>query len=139
MKRKILRAGSLIEFVCVLPLMLMLLTGIIDYCFMLYDKSVITNASREGARYGIVRRSPTYASMASVITYATNNATNNLVSFSGSSPAVTVTATSSTSTPTSGSTLTVKVSYVYTDLLLHYFIGGTGINNLSSTTVMTYE
>jgi Flp pilus assembly protein TadG len=35
-----------------------LLVGTIDASLALYDKAVITNASREGARAGIVARSP---------------------------------------------------------------------------------
>jgi Flp pilus assembly protein TadG len=128
----------MIEFVCVLPFLLLVLTGIIDYSFMLYDTSVIANAGREGARYGIVRGTSSYATTASVIAY-TETFTTNLISFSAKPPSVTVTATSSVSPPTSGATLTVTVTYAYTDLMLHYFMGTTGLDNLTATTVMVYE
>ena len=39
-------------------LLLLLLLGCIDICLALLDKSLITNASREGARAGIVARNP---------------------------------------------------------------------------------
>lgn len=50
--------GSLVEFAIVMPLLFILLFGIIDFGILLYNQAVITNASREGARYGIVSRSP---------------------------------------------------------------------------------
>jgi Flp pilus assembly protein TadG len=44
------RGAALIEFVLVLPLLLLLIFGIIEFSVMFYDKAVITNASREVAR-----------------------------------------------------------------------------------------
>ena len=41
-----------------MPILLGLLVGGIDASLALYDKAVITNASREGARAGIVARNP---------------------------------------------------------------------------------
>ena len=40
----------------ILPLLLILLFGIIEFSIILYDKAMITNASREGARTGILYR-----------------------------------------------------------------------------------
>jgi len=44
---------ALVEFAIVLPLLLFLLFGFIEFGVMLYNKQVITNASREGARAAI--------------------------------------------------------------------------------------
>lgn len=44
---------ALVEFAIVLPLLLLLLFGFIEFGVMLYNKQVITNASREGARAAI--------------------------------------------------------------------------------------
>jgi Flp pilus assembly protein TadG len=44
---------ALIEFAIVLPLLLLLVFGAIEFGLLLYNKQVITNASREGARAGI--------------------------------------------------------------------------------------
>ncbi len=41
----------MVEFAIVAPLLFVLLFGIIEFGVMLYDQAVITNASREGARY----------------------------------------------------------------------------------------
>ena len=52
------RGVAVVEFALILPILLILLVGTIDASLALYDKAVITNASREGARAGIVARSP---------------------------------------------------------------------------------
>ena len=52
------RGAAVVEFALILPILLILLVGTIDASLALYDKAVITNASREGARAGIVARSP---------------------------------------------------------------------------------
>ncbi|CAG36262.1 TadE/TadG family type IV pilus assembly protein [Desulfotalea psychrophila] len=54
MKNRSDQGVSAIEFALVLPLLLILVFGIIEFSFLLFDKAVITNASREGARAGIV-------------------------------------------------------------------------------------
>jgi hypothetical protein len=48
------KGASAVEFAIVLPLLVVFLFGIIEFSVLFFDKAVITNASREGARYGIV-------------------------------------------------------------------------------------
>jgi Flp pilus assembly protein TadG len=45
---------SLVEFAVVLPVFLLVLAGIIDFGLGLYSQMTIINASREGARFGVV-------------------------------------------------------------------------------------
>ena len=45
---------AMVEFALVLPLLLVLLFGIIDFGWLFYNKIAINNASREGARYAVV-------------------------------------------------------------------------------------
>jgi len=45
--------GAMVEFAIVLPLLLILVFGIIELSLVLHNKSVLTNATREGARAGI--------------------------------------------------------------------------------------
>jgi Flp pilus assembly protein TadG len=45
---------SLVEFAVTLPVFLLLLAGIVDFGLGLYSQMTIINASREGARLGIV-------------------------------------------------------------------------------------
>ena len=52
------RAQSLVEFALVVPLLLILVFGIIDFGMGLSRWIVITNATREGARLGAVGRPP---------------------------------------------------------------------------------
>ncbi|MBW2187820.1 MAG: pilus assembly protein [Deltaproteobacteria bacterium] len=49
------RGAALVEFALVLPLLLLLLVGLIEFGLLFYNKQVLTNASREGARAGIAR------------------------------------------------------------------------------------
>lgn len=132
------RGGALIEFVIIIPILVLLMIGILEASIMLYDKAMITNASREGARYGIVKRIPTYATMTDVQNYTKTYLQNNLISFS-KTPTLTVTATSSTNPPAFESLLTVTVSYTYTYLALWHFLGINQTATISSTTVMSYE
>ena len=46
----------MVELAIILPMLLIVLIAIIELGFILYDKAVITNASREGARKGIIYR-----------------------------------------------------------------------------------
>ena len=45
------RGAAMVEFAIVAPLLFVLLFGIIEFGVILYDQAVITNASREGARW----------------------------------------------------------------------------------------
>jgi hypothetical protein len=47
-----------VEFAVIGLLLLTLIFGAIDYGLLLYNKQVITNAAREGARVGLVQRAP---------------------------------------------------------------------------------
>jgi len=48
------RGVAAVEFAIVLPLLLILFAGITEFGIAYYNKQVLTNASREGARAGIV-------------------------------------------------------------------------------------
>lgn len=47
------RGVAAVEFAIVLPILVILLAGIIEFSLLLYNQQVITNASREGARAAI--------------------------------------------------------------------------------------
>lgn len=49
------RGQDLIEFALVLPLLLLLLTGIMEFGLAVMAYNTVANAAREGARYGVVR------------------------------------------------------------------------------------
>jgi Flp pilus assembly protein TadG len=125
--------AAAVEFAILLPLLMLILFGIIEFGLVLYNQEVITNASREGARYGIVIGSPrpSIGQIQGVVnTYLTNaglDAGNADVDVTGAQGA-------------SGSDLTVAVVYPYTFLVLPNFAAGlSDILNLSATTVMKLE
>ena len=45
--------AAMVEFAIGCSVLIMLVLGIIEFGFLWYQKQVITNASREGARYGV--------------------------------------------------------------------------------------
>lgn len=137
--RNFFRGIALIEFVLILPLLLVIGIGVIEFSIMFYDKSIITMASREGARYGVAYRTP-YATSQEVIDYTENFASNKLISFAEVPEVPVVTAVSTTTPPVFGDTLTVTVTYDYTGLLIFRLIGDEENKvTLTSTTSMTYE
>ncbi len=52
------KGATAVEFAIILPLLLLLLFGIIEFSLFLFNRHVITNAVREAARAGIVVRIP---------------------------------------------------------------------------------
>lgn len=50
------RGAALVEMAIVLPLLLLVLFGIIEFGLVLQQSQVLSNAAREGARVGSVRR-----------------------------------------------------------------------------------
>jgi Flp pilus assembly protein TadG len=97
------RGAAAVEFALLLPVLLTLLFGIIEFGMIMYGREVITNASREGARAGIVLVSPK-PTAGQITTVATNYLTGTGINLAdvtivvagegGASPAMlTVTAT----------------------------------------------
>ncbi|WP_116137067.1 TadE/TadG family type IV pilus assembly protein [Trinickia diaoshuihuensis] len=131
------RGVAALEFVLVFPFLMTILFGIVDTSLLLCDKAVITNASREAARAGVVVRVP-QLSASEVSSVALDYAQNNLVTGGTSTtPAVTVDQSAGTSP---GSPLKVTVTYSYHGLVLgSAFSSLTGPVTVSATTVMNYE
>ena len=48
------RGAELIEFAIVMPMLLFIIAGIVDFGMMFRDFEVVTNAAREGARVGVL-------------------------------------------------------------------------------------
>jgi Flp pilus assembly protein TadG len=131
------RGAAAIEFAIVLPLLVLLVFGIIEFSFLLYDKSVITNASREGARSGIVFQDPRLddGGIAAVVN---GYCQNHLITFGDATGANTVVLRGGSGS--SGDPLTVTVGYQYDFLVLPNFLTGlAGGINLTAETVMRME
>ena len=123
-----------VEFGLLLPVLLLIVSGIIEFGFALYDKAVITNASREGARAGIVLRVPavTPAEITSRVTHYTGTALLGL-----GAPSLVTVDFPAQSNPAH---LAVRVSYTFRGLALGNLLST--INTplvLTSTTVMVRE
>ena len=130
------RGVALVEFALVLPILLMIIFGIIELGIALYDKAVITNASREGARYGIVLHSPKYSD-GQISNVATQYTKNYLMTFGKYvDPVVKVTGSGGLS----GSDLSVEVSYTYRGLGLGAMLSAViGPMVLTASTTMKNE
>ena len=132
------KGAALIEFTIIFPLLMVLIFGIVEFGLILYNQQVITNASREGARAGIVARDPRLdnAGIEAVVNHYTQN---RLISFGGSyaEPMTSVNHAGGTSF---GNDLSVTVSYDYEFLVLPKFVESlTGEIQLSARSVMKYE
>ncbi len=151
--RQKLRAQSgtaVVEFAVVLPLLVVIVFGIIEFSILLYDKAMVTNASREGARVGIVFNvdgSGNYTPMddGTIRTTVNNYLSSNLISLGNPAQTVIIpdpvrTANPLTGNLSPGGQLTVVVQYTYTFMVIPNFI--TSIINpitLTAQTVMRFE
>jgi len=125
-----------IEFAILLPLLVVLVFGIIEFSILLYDKAVITNASREGARAGIVFH-PSGVSDGEIVFVVNNYCGAHLISFD---PSSVITTTIFRTDEAFGRALTVTVAYQYHFLVLPNFIATlVGGVNLVAETVMRME
>lgn len=133
------RGAAAVEFAIVLPLLMMILFGIIEFATILYDKAMITNASREGARAGIVWRptEPERLSVGEIQAVVNNYLQDHLVNFGSSSlPVVTVSGAGNVE----NQPLTVTVSYRYDFLVLPKFAESLDLGiDLSARTIMRME
>ena len=125
------RGVAAVEFAICLPILIVLVFGSIEFGLMFYNKQVITNASREGVRAGIVTGTGT----ADIIQIVENYCDNNLINLNGANElqagSVTV------SGPDVNNDLTVSVSYNYN--FLFGGILGFDQTTLSAQTIMRME
>lgn len=52
------KGQAMVEFALVLPVLLVLLCGIIDFGWLYYNQITLNNAAREGARYAVIHYDP---------------------------------------------------------------------------------
>jgi Flp pilus assembly protein TadG len=123
------KGASAVEFALILPILILLFFGIIDFGLLIYNKQVITNASREGARAGIVQKMPRL-SVSGITSVVDAYAKDRLVTFGSiKNP---VTSVPSGNCAAYGQDLVVSVSYDYQFLALTTL-------NLTSQTIMKCE
>jgi hypothetical protein len=156
MRLKNPKGASAIEFAIILPVLLLLIFGIIEFSLLLYNKQVLTNASREGARAGIVSQTPRLPYTggnpcdnppSSIDAEVQCYCSNHLVTFSSTNSPPTTTFDPETYDPNapSGTSLKVTVNYTYEFLVFPPIIvklfGGNmeGTFPLKAVTVMRME
>jgi Flp pilus assembly protein TadG len=127
------RGAAAVEFAIVLPLLLIFIFGIIEFGILLYDKAIVTNASREGARTAILYHAPAGTSecmpATDVETVAENYCATHLINFSDAT-ALSVTVSPITVGAAGMTYRTVTVSYgysflVFPTILATFFSAGT--------------
>ena len=138
MKLKIIpleqKGAAAVEFAIILPLLVMLLFGIIEFGIILYDKAMITNASREGARAGIVFSDPIIPD-SDIKKVVTDYCGSYMITFGEDS----IDNDDIDITRLDGN-LTVNVTYTYDFLVLPNFVAGiVGNITLSAVTTMRME
>lgn len=146
MKLRNQKGAAMVEFAVIAPLLFIILFGIIEFSILMYDKAMLTNASREGARVGIVfvpDRADNVDDLNDLIDQAVRDyCEDNLISF-GSGSILNI-PTPVWSGYNSGDSLTVTVNYPFRFLAfsnLLSLIGGNMSNvfNLQAVTVMRLE
>ena len=123
------KGQSLVETALVLPILLLILTGIIDFGFLFNNYLIVSNASREGARSAVVGK--TNSDITTVVkTYASTLDKTKLT--------ITITPDQAAAR-TKGVAVTVKVVYKYN--LITPVIGAIMPSplNLAASTTMRYE
>ena len=140
MRKKILKSEkgtAIVEFAIILPVLILLIFGMAEFSVLYYNKAVLTNPSREGARGGIVYNAnlttgayeplTCNGSGLTVETLVNNYLTNHLVTFGAATTASTVCHHGTGSPPSfgvcaaSGDSLMITVTYGYTFLLPNLF------------------
>jgi Flp pilus assembly protein TadG len=114
------RGASAVEFAIILPLLVIFLFGIIEFSILFYDKAVITNASREGARTGILFRDsrPDEQEIRDVVN---NFCSGRLITFAAGNPDPITTVTIGPC-ENHNDQLSVNVTYQYEFLLIPDFL-----------------
>ena len=131
------KGAAAVEFAIVLPMLVLLVFGTIEFGLMFFNKQVVTNASREGARAGIAF-APTPLDDSGIAGVVNTYCASNLITFGSATAAAT--AVSRGGSGTAGDPLTVTVNYPYEFLVLPNFVTAlTGPIDLQAVTVMRME
>jgi len=114
--------AGLVEFTLIALLLFTVLFGIFEFGFLLYNQQIITNAGREGARYGIVMRPPgNKIQISEITTIVENYAEDRIISFGAKNFTVTPQfELGGTNCTDFQEALTVDVTYDYSFLFLPF-------------------
>lgn len=134
--------AAAVEFAIVLPLLMLLIFGVIEFGLLLYNQQVITNAVREGCRTGVVMREAprTVSTEDQLIKDLTENFAQNLLITFGSDTFDAGDVTITRQDPVNlkfGTDLTVGANFSYNFLFLSTI--GIGPINLKPVSTMKME
>ena len=140
------KGASAVEFAVILPVLVLILFGLVEFGILLYNKQVLTNASREGARAGIVVEVPkkdTTAIKQIIKNYCNNpggDGNNNplLINFNGLNNTINDSNIQITGAQgVFGTDLGVTITYTYS----FFVLSNLGFNplELKATTIMKHE
>lgn len=141
---KIQRGSQAVEFALVLPFMILIIFAVLDFAFLAYNKAVITNASREGARRAILLTTAAWSTTTiqqTACNYARNalirvgTGTSNATCTGSADPTITVTPTAA---PAFNAPVTVTVQFNSGGFSLgNWFNLGNGTPHVGSTISIT--
>jgi Flp pilus assembly protein TadG len=141
------KGAQAVEFALVLPFLVLVIFAVLDFGILVYNKAIITNASREAARRGTMLTAATW-SAATVAQAACNYARNTVITVAAASPTRTTATCTGTADPTIVVTpvaapafndpITVTVNYSVSGFTMGTWWGlGTGPNTIGSPFVLT--
>jgi Flp pilus assembly protein TadG len=151
MKRLFQRGAQIVEFALVFPFLLLMLFLVVDFGFVVYNKAVITNASREAARFSAVLSvTPwTTSNVANVAcTYARNflittgSGTRTANCAGTADPVIVVSNPNGNVPPNFGDPVTVQITYNFSGFLLNKasaLLSNTSFSALTASTTMNHE
>ncbi len=125
------RGVAAVELAFCLPILILLVCGSIEFGLLFYNQQVITNASREGVRAGIVEETET----SDIVQIVENYCSGKLINLNGANELQTDAVT--VSAPDGDNDLTVRVIYNY-DFLFAGILGFTD-KILFAQTIMRME
>ncbi len=131
-------AAALVEFAIVLPILLLLVFGVVDFGRALYTANNLTSAVREGARLASAQISPdptVAASKAAVQTAVTNY----VVAFGGNPGNPTVTESFSGAPPALQTITVTIVNYPFTPITPLASLAGLGTIQMSPSATFRWE
>lgn len=131
-------AAALVEFAIVLPILLLIVFGIIDFGRALYTANNLTSAVREGARLASTQISPD-PTVAGSKTAVANAVTTYVVAFGGNAGAPTVSETFAGAPPNMQSITVSIVNYPFQPITPLAGLVGLGTIQMSPSATFRWE
>ncbi len=128
-RRKATRGAAILELAILLPLLMMLVLGILEFGRALVVQEILTNAAREGARRAAISGASHDAALAAIDNYLANEG------ITGHTRSIVPNA----NTVAEGDPITVTVSVAYTEIDFGIVLTWLEDNTLNATVVMRKE